>query len=67
MESMQLATQLLIHENMRHMTAFSALPNAPVQPVRDRRRGVRRTIDAIGRRSAGSAPRRLTFRQPLAT
>lgn len=52
MESMQLTTQLLIRENMPHMTAFSALPHAPVQPVVDRRRVVRRTFDLLARRPA---------------
>ena len=38
MESMHFAARLVIEQNMKHTTAFSARPDAPVLPVRAPRR-----------------------------
>ncbi|MAT04992.1 MAG: hypothetical protein CL424_08115 [Acidimicrobiaceae bacterium] len=38
MESMHLATRLVIEQNMSTTTAFSARPDSPVRPVVERRR-----------------------------
>jgi hypothetical protein len=56
METMHLAARLLIEQNKHHMTAFSARPDSPVQPVTPARpslfsavRAGTRRVRALGR------------------
>ncbi|MEQ8439979.1 MAG: hypothetical protein RIB65_21000 [Ilumatobacter fluminis] len=49
MESMHLAARLVIEQNMQQMTAFSARPDSPVQPVVERRRVARSDLGRVRR------------------
>lgn len=59
MESMHFAARLVIEQNMQHMTAFSARPDSPVQPVTERR-GV--ALPGLGRIRRSLPRRRATLR-----
>jgi len=65
MESMHLTARLVIEQNMQNMTAFSARPNSPVQPVDDHRSVVSR-LAASRRRHRNIPLRRARLRHAAA-